>query len=579
MSQTPRILRINTKDRSYRFEEPGKYAGMGGRGLTSRLILDEVPADVHPLSASNKLVASIGLLSGTGAANSGRISVGGKSPLTGTIKESNSGGSFCTKLARLNILALVLEDKPEPGAPFCNIVLTKDGVRFEDAGDMTGMGTYAAMDAIAERHGKKACGMVIGPAGEACLTAASIQFSDPWGRPARAAGRGGLGAVMGSKKVKAIVLDDEGGARFGYADEEAFKAASKRWAEMLRAHPVTGQGLPGFGTAVLVNIINEAGAFPTKNFRTGRCDHAARISGETIAEFIEKRGGKTKEGCHPGCIIQCSQNYVDEKGGYVTSGFEYETVWAFGGNALIQDIDAIARLDRACDDLGVDTIETGNAVAIAMDGGVIPWGDGEAALKLLYRMADKNDHLGKIMGSGVGFAAQAFGVDRVPTVKNQSLPAYDPRGAKGIGVTYATTTMGADHTAGYAICQNMLQVGGHVNPLGKEGQVETSKALQVATATVDALGLCLFVAFAVLDTADSVQCICDMVSARHGITFTPDDFVKLGTSVLKDEIAFNTKAGFTAADDQLPAFFSTEPLAPHNTVWDFTVEELQQAKV
>lgn len=574
-----KILRINTKDRTFRFEEPGAYAGMGGRGLTSRLVLNEVSADVHALSADNKLVAAIGLLSGTAAANSGRISVGAKSPLTGTIKESNSGGSFCQKLARLDILAMVLEDKPADDAAFCNIVITKDGVVFEDAAPIVGKGTYDSMDYIMEKYGKKACGMLIGPAGEACLTAASIQFSDPWGRPARAAGRGGLGAVMGSKKVKAIVVDDTNGERCGYADEEKFKVASKRWAEILRSHPVTGEGLPAFGTAVLVNIVNEAGAFPTKNFRGGRCDHASDISGEKIAEFITKRGGKTKEGCHAGCIIQCSQNYVDEKGEYVTSGFEYETVWAFGGNSLIKDIDQIAALDRACDDLGVDTIETGNAVAIAMDGGVIPWGDGVAAHKMLYRMMDPSDYLGKIIGSGVDFAAQAFGVDRVPTVKGQSMPAYDPRAAKGIGVTYATTTQGADHTAGYAICQNLLKVGGDVNPLGKQGQVETSKALQIATATVDALGLCLFVAFAVLDTADAAQVICDMVSARHGITFTPDDFGALGINTLKDELAFNRAAGFTKEDDQLPAFMMKEKLAPHNVVWDFTVDELQGALV
>lgn len=575
----PKILRINTKDKTWRFEEPGKYAGMGGRGLTSRLVLEEVPADTHALSGENKLVAAIGLLSGTGAANSGRISLGSKSPLTGTIKESNSGGSFCQKLARLDILAMVLEDKPEGDAPFQNIVITKDGVRFEEAGTMTGMGTYDAMEAITQKYGKKACGMLIGPAGEACLTSASVQFSDPWGHPARAAGRGGLGAVMGSKKIKAIVVDDEGGTRFGYADEDKFKTASKRWAEILRAHPVTGQGLPGFGTAILVNIINEAGAFPTKNFRTGRCDHASTISGEVIAEYIEKRGGKTKEGCHPGCVIQCSQSYVDKKGEYLTSGFEYETVWAFGGNALIKDIDQIAALDRACDDMGVDTIETGNAIAIAMDGGIIPWGDGEAALKLIRGMADKRDHLAKIIGSGVTFTAQAFGVDRVPVVKNQSMPAYDPRSAKGVGVTYATTTQGADHTAGYAICQNILKVGGDVNPTAKEGQVETSKNLQIATATVDALGLCLFVAFAVLDTPDAVQCVCDMVSARHGIDFKVDDFVALGVNTLKDEIEFNTRAGFTPKDDQLPAFMMRETLAPHNTIWDFSIEELQKAKV
>jgi aldehyde:ferredoxin oxidoreductase len=409
--------------------------------------------------------------------------------------------------------------------------------------------------------------------------AASVQFSDPEGRPSRAAGRGGLGAVMGSKKIKAIVLDDAGCGMLPAADPEKFKAAAKRWAQILLGHPVTGQGLPAFGTAILINIINEAGALPTKNFREGRFEHAAAISGEAIAETITKRGGKVKHGCHTGCVIQCSQEYVDKAGKYLTSGFEYETVWAFGADTLIKDLDDIAMLDRTCDDMGMDTIDLGNALAMAMEAGIVPWGDGKAAVKLLQRVGDKNDALGRIMGNGTGFAAQAFGVDRVPVVKNQALPAYDPRSVKGVGVTYCTTTQGADHTAGYAVCQNILKVGGDVAPRGKEGQIEISKNLQIATAAVDGLGLCLFVAFAVLDNADGVPCIADLVAALTGKPYTVDDVVALGVACLKDEIAFNKAAGFTVKDDQLPDFFKNEKLSPHGTTWDFTAEEMQAAKV
>jgi len=574
-----KILRINTRTKEYRFEDLGQYAGLGGRALTSRIVLDEVPATCHALSAANKLVAAAGILTGTIVANSGRISLGAKSPLTGTIKESNSGGQFAQKLAKLGIQALVLEDKPEEGAGLTSIIITKDGVRFESASDMEGLGTYASMDKIMAKHGAKTGTMLIGPAGETCRLAASVQFSDPEGHPARAAGRGGLGAVMGSKKVKAIVLDDAGCPMLPAVDAEKFKAAAKRWAQILLGHPVTGQGLPGFGTAILINIINEAGALPTKNFREGRFEHAAAISGEAIAETITKRGGKTKHGCHTGCVIQCSQVYVDKAGKYLTSGFEYETVWAFGANTLIKDLDDIAALDRACDDMGLDTIDLGNTIAMAMEGGIIPWGDGKAAEKLIRSVGDKNDSMGRIIGNGTSFAAQAFGVDRVPVVKNQALPAYDPRSVKGIGVTYCTTTQGADHTAGYAVCQNILKVGGDVAPRGKEGQIEISKNLQVATAAVDSLGLCLFVAFAVLDNADGVPCIAEMVSALIGKPYTVDDVVALGVSTLKDELAFNKAAGFSIADDQLPDFFRNEKLAPHGTVWDFTAEEMQAAKV
>jgi aldehyde:ferredoxin oxidoreductase len=573
-----KLLRIDTRKRTFSVADMGGYAGLGGRALTSRLVLNEVPALCHPLGAANKLVAAAGILTGTAAANSGRISLGAKSPLTGGIKESNSGGLFSQKMAKLGIQAMVFEDKPEDGAAPVVVVVTAGGVAIEEAPELAGLGTYAASEKLLAKYGSRAAVMLIGPAGESCRLGASVQFTDPKGRPARAAGRGGLGAVMGSKKIKAVVVDDTGAPGVPVADKEAFKAANKRWVEILGSHPVTSQGLPGFGTSILVNIINEAGALPTKNFRFGRFEHAADISGEKMVELMQARGGKPKEGCHPGCVIQCSQTFVDDKGGYLSSGLEYETVWAFGANSLISDIDDIARLDHACDDLGLDTIEMGNTIAVAMDGGVIPWGDSKAALTLLRRVGDPGDSLGRIIGNGARFAGQAFGVTRVAEVKGQSLPAYDPRSVKGVGVTYATTPMGADHTAGYAVCQNILKCGGDVNPMDKAGQVELSKNLQIATAAIDAVGFCLFVAFAVLDTADAVQVMCDQIATVTGKAFAPGDFLALGVDTLKDEITFNTKAGFTKEHDQLPEFFA-EPLAPHNTVWDFTPDELQGAKV
>jgi aldehyde:ferredoxin oxidoreductase len=278
-------------------------------------------------------------------------------------------------------------------------------------------------------------------------------------------------------------------------------------------------------------------------------------------------------------MIQCSQAYHDKDGNYLTSGFEYETVWAFGANSLIDDIDAIAQMDRLCDDLGLDTIDVGNAVVMAMDGGVIPWGDGQAAINLLKRVYDKTDPLGQIIGNGTAFAGEAFGVERIPVVKRQALPAYDPRSVKGVGVTFATTPMGADHTAGYAVCQNILKVGGDIDPLkSTSDNIEVSKNLQIATAAVDATGLCLFVAFAVLDTEDSLDVIAKMISAKYGIDFKASDVAPVGIGVLRDEYAFNEAAGFTKADDQLPEFFSKETLPPHNTRWEYSIEDLQKAK-
>lgn len=568
------ILRINTNEKSYKFEDlPENFAGIGGRALTSKMILDEVPATSHPLSKFNKLVFAPGLLAGSPAASSGRLSAGAKSPLTNGIKESNSGGLVAQKLAKLGINAIVLEDKPGNDG-YSMIVVKKDSVEILSADEYVGKGTYEVMEALWSKYGKNTGLLCIGQAGEQCLKAASIQQADMNGRPGRALGRGGLGAVMGSKKIKAIVIDDSDTPRLEMKDKEAFKAANKRWVQMLKEHPVSGEGLPALGTAVLVNVVNEAGGFPTKNFREGRFEHAQDISGEKIAQNIEARGGIVSEGCHPGCTIKCSNVYNDKDGKLLTTGFEYETIWAMGAHTTINDIDDIAMLDRLCDDFGLDTIETGVALGIAMDGGMLEWGDGKGAIELLKKVGEKA-YEGKILGNGAKFVGDILGVDRVPVVKNQSLPAYDPRIVKGVGVTYATTPMGADHTAGYGVTANILGVGGNIDGLQKAGNVELSQGLQIATAALDAAGLCIFVAFAVLDNEDGVQTIVDMLNAQYGLSLTGDDVVALGKSVINNEKEFNKKAGFTKVDDQLPEMFNEE-FPPHNKTWDFSIDELQK---
>ena len=570
-----RILRLNMTDKSFTWQEvPPAWAGLGGRALTSRIIREEVPPTCHPLGAANKLVVAPGLLTGTNAANTGRISVGGKSPLTGGIKESNSGGILSQKLARLGIKAVVLEGQPAAGE-WAIVKISTEKVEFLPAAEYLKSGTYDTTARLWERFGAKTGVMVIGPAGEKRLTGASIQFADPSGRPARAAGRGGLGAVMGSKGVKAIVVDDQGSeAKLPLADPEKFKAASQKWAKMLTGNPISGQALPAYGTAVLINIVNEAGALPTQNFRRGRFEAAEDISGERIAELIKARGGKTKEGCHPGCVIQCSQMYPGPDGRYLTSGFEYETIWALAAHTTIKDLDCIAQMDRLCDDLGLDTIETGVTLGVFMEGGVIPWGDGTAAIDLLKKVYG-DDPWGRILGNGAAFTGQALGVSRVPVVKGQAFPAYDPRAEKGIGLTYATSPMGADHTAGYTVAVNICKSGGGADPLSKTGQIELSRNLQVATAAIDATGLCLFTAFAILDDPEALPAIVEMINARYGLTLTPADVTALGEQVLTDERSFNREAGFTKVHDRLPEFFK-ENLKPHNVTWDFTDEEVDQ---
>lgn len=556
---------------------PEKYVGLGGRALTSGFVADEVKPTCHALGKNNKLIIAPGLLSGTTAANSGRISVGAKSPLTGTIKESNSGGSFSQKMAKMGIKALVIEGMPADDK-FYILKLDMNGVTIDEAPAeiLGGTGNYKAIEVLNAKYGDKVGIALVGPAGEYRLPAANISFKDPDSNM-RSAGRGGLGAVMGSKKIKAIIIDDTGAGAVPIADPEKFKEASKVFAKALLDHPVSGQGLAAYGTDVLINILNEAGGLPANNFTAGRIEHNDNISGETLNATITERGGdgKVSHGCHAGCVIRCSQWYPDKQGKYITSGFEYETIWGLGADAGIKDLDDIAYIDRAMDDIGIDSIETAVAVATAMEGGLLPWGDGKAVLDAVNQMAVPTP-LGRILGGGTAIVGKVCGLYRTPVVKDQGIPAYDPRPVKGIGLTYATSTMGADHTAGYCISGNILKVGADIDPLKKDGQIEYSRAMQIGTAAVDSTGMCLFVYFGIADNPGGYQALIDMINAQYGLSLTATDVDKLGESVLKVERAFNKAAGFTNAHDRLPEFFEYEPCPPHNVVWDFTPEEIDE---
>ena len=572
-----KILRINMGNDGgpQASEEPvGDYAGMGGRGMTSAIVAKEVPPLCHPLGKDNKLVIAPGMLSGSHAAQSGRVSVGCKSPLTGGIKEANSGGQGAQVLARLGYAAIVLEGKPKDDTLY-KVVINKDGVDIIPDNSLKMLGNYDLIDKIKAEYGDKVACISIGQAGEMKLAAASVAFTDMEQRPTRHAGRGGVGAVMGAKGVKVIVLDDSGLPARSPKDPEAFKAANKAFVQGLKKHAITGEALPAFGTNVLTNIINEAGALPTHNFQTGRFDGAGDISGETQSDIMKSRGGMVAHGCHKGCVIRCSGIYNDKDGNYLTKRPEYETVWAHGGNCGIDDMDAIAVLDRLDDDYGLDTIEMGATIGVAMEAGLAKFGDGEAAIKLLKEVGEGTP-LGRVLGSGAAVTGKVLGVERVPVVKGQALPAYDPRSVQGIGVTYATSTMGADHTAGYAVTANILGVGGEVDPLKSEGQIELSRNLQIATAAVDATGFCLFIAFAILDQEDTFNAMLDMISAFAGINLTADDVVALGKTILDYERDFNTRAGFTSKQDRLPEFFKNEPLPPHNSVFEVKDEDLDQ---
>jgi aldehyde:ferredoxin oxidoreductase len=552
--------------------ELGAYAGMGGRAMTSMVVSTEVPADCHPLGPENKLVIAPGLMSGSAASTSGRISVGCKSPLTGGIKESNAGGQAGQVMARLGYAAIILEGESKTDDLY-KVFVNKDKVEVTPANEFKMTTNYDLAEKVKADYGEKVAMMSIGPAGEMKLCASSIAVTDREFRPSRHAGRGGVGAVMGAKGIKVIILDDAGCGMRKPKDPERFKAANKLFVAGLRKHAVTGEGLPAYGTNVLTNVIHEAGAYPTYNFQQGQYEDAAKISGEAQAELEEKRGGNPTHGCHVGCAIRCSGIFVDKDGNYITKQPEYETVWAHGGNCGICDLDDIAKLDFLDDNFGLDTIEMGVTIGVVMEAGLIKFGDAEGAIKLLEEVG-KGTPMGRILGNGAAFTAKAFGIERAPVVKNQAMPAYDPRAVKGIGVTYATTPMGADHTAGYAIATNILKVGGDVDPLGSEGQIELSRNLQIATAALDATGYCLFIAFAILDQQDTFNAMVDTINGMYDLNMTGDDVVALGKKILSMEREFNQKAGFTKEDDRLPRFMKREAITPHNVTFDIEDEAL-----
>ncbi len=570
-----KILRVNMEDETLSYEEvPEDYRYLGGRGLTSQIVADEVPPNCNPLGPNNKLVFAPGIVTGTSAPTSGRISVGGKSPLTGGIKEANAGTSFAQKLARLGIKAIIVEGKPESKGYRC-LKLDDNEVELVDASEWSGIGLYEAYEGLRGEYGDDLgiCG--VGIAAELSGSNSGVAFNDMEGKPSRYAGRGGLGAVMASRGLKFVLVDDSGAPGVDIEDKEVFDEGRKKLSDALTDHDVTkpGGALNSYGTSVLVNIINESGALPQENFSRGSDEKSARVSGEKKAELIEERGGERPHRCSPGCLIGCSEVWKNEDGEEV-GVLEYESVWSLGPNSGIYDLDTIGELNWQCNDLGIDTIEAGNTIAVAMDGGVKEFGDEEGALELMDEIR-QGTPLGRILVNGTKFTGKAFGVTRIPTVKGQAMPAYDPRGIKGIGTTYATTPMGADHTAGYAIAPEIMGVGGDADPLSPE-KAEMSRNLQYSTAVIDTTGHCLFTAFAVLDIPEGLEGMVEEVNGVLGTDLTVDDISDIGKSIIETERRFNSEAGFTKEDDRLPEYMREESLPPHNDVFDVSEEELDK---
>ena len=529
--------------------------------------LKEVDPLCDPLGKSNKLIIASGLLGDTPVTTAGRISVGGKSPLTGGIKESNVGGVVGNKMARLGMKAVLVEDAPDSPKPGV-LLIRKGHAELIDEPDLQDKMTSDTLKILRKRFGDQ-CGLLcVGPAGEMGLSGACIATTDHTGIQLRVAGRGGLGAVMGVKGIKAIVFDAGEAEPRTPADRGALTAASRELNKILRDDPKT-DNRHNFGTPAVLSLCNTLGILPTRNFRSGQFEQAEAISGEMVAELIDKRGGESRRGlpCVKGCIIACSNVFADPSGKTTVASLQYENIGLLGPNCGIGDIDAVAELNHLCNQVGVDTIETGAAIGVAMEAGVIPFGDAEGAKNLLGQLGEGTP-LGRIIGSGVVAAGRVLGVRRVPAVKGQAIPAYDPRSLKGIGVTYAMSPMGADHTAG-----NALETARSHDPLSLEGQVEISFRLQIRGAILDSLGVCLFIRPAfVKDPSLAAR----LLNARYGWKWSYTDVRNMGLDCLGAEREFNRLAGVSDAQCDVPEFMRREPLPPHNSVFDIPKENMDK---
>jgi aldehyde:ferredoxin oxidoreductase len=560
-----RVWRVNVKTRSLNLEPvPTSWERLGGRGLVARFLLDEVPATCEPLGPYNKLIFSPGLLVGHMLSSCDRISIGGKSPLTGGAKEANAGGTTGLQMTLLGIKALILEDSPvEPG--WWVLHLSVAGARFDRGDEFVDLGVYETAQKLIGKYGEKVAIALIGPGGEMKLKTAGIQNLDKDRVPSRIASRGGLGAVMATKGIKAIVFDASGGQKPPILNPEAYKEAQKIYNKSVIDHPQS-QTYRDYGTAAMVQMCQYFGSLPTRNYSAGQFEQADSISGENLRELLLKRGGVSNptHACMPGCTIRCSNVFGGEDGKMIVSPLEYETIGLMGSNLGIGCLDIIARMNWQVNDLGVDSIDVGAALGVAAEAGLMKWGDGDRALELIDEIR-KGTPLGRILGSGAGYTGKILGVEHVPVTKNQAMAAYEGRAIKGTGVTYATSPQGGDHTAG-------LTIRDKVNHLDPKGQVELSRTKQINMAGYDTLGACIFAAFGF--TASGQDTIPKLLNARYGWSVDSNILQTLGKETLTMEREFNRRAGFTAKDDRMPEWMRREPLPPTNAVFDVPDEEL-----
>jgi aldehyde:ferredoxin oxidoreductase len=561
-----KVWRVDTHRQTLAREAvPESWQRLGGRGLLARILLDEVDATCDPLGPGNKLIFAPGLLVGHMLSSTDRISIGAKSPMTGGVKEANAGGRTGLHMAYLGMHALIFEGQPAQDGLWV-LRLAADSAKWERADELAGLGVYDAARRLLAIHGDKVAMALIGPAGEMHMRAAGIVNLDKDRVPARLAARGGLGAVMASKGLKAIIFDNAGCTRPPISEPELFKVAQKEFTKAVLEHPQS-IAYRDFGTAGMAHMSDGFGGIPTRNFSSGHFDKVEDISGETMREFLLQRGhpSEPSHACMAGCTIKCSNIFGGEDGKVIVSPLEYETIGLMGSNLEISSLDCIARMNWEVNDMGLDSIDVGAALGVAAEAGLMEWGDCQGAMKLVLEIRNGSE-LGRTLGDGAAAAGKKLGIERVPVVKGQAMSAYEPRAIKGTGVTYATSPQGADHTAG-------LTIRAKVNHLDPSVQRDVSLNAQLNMAGYDTIGACIFAGFGYASTPDGV--VRRLLRARYGWEDVPEDVLQdLGKQTIKMEREFNRRAGFTAKDDRIPAWMTREKLPPHNSVFDVPDETL-----
>jgi aldehyde:ferredoxin oxidoreductase len=543
-------------------EFTGEQNARAGRYFIAKTLVDLGVGAVDPLGPDNPLIFSAGPFAGSSFSNANRTSVGCKSPLTGGVKEANAGGSFGLALGQLHLAGFTFYGALEQWSV---MHLHKDGsITWDTAEPYMGKGNFECAELLHEKYGKKVSVAICGPVGEYGGLLAGIAMSDTDRRPARLAARGGVGAVMGAKKVKAIVVDLDKMPEFH--DRKKLLKGIKDYGKLLRADDAI-TALKDYGTAMMADYTNYVGGLPVNNFSAGRQVEpdagVLKMGGDHIRERNLARGGETSHACMPGCMIECSNVYADADGKEITSPVEYETLGLMGTNCGLSDPDDLARLNWHANDLGIDTIETGAMLGVLLDGGLASFGDVEFLTSALEEIRAGTAN-GKLWAQGTAAVGAHYKIHRTPVIKRQGISAYDPRVIEVTGISMMLTAQGADHTTGNA---PKYECSGK----GIDELVDVSMEMQTVCATADSLGLCVFGRSV---TNANIEMIIGLINDAHGTELGPEFFYELGRETLRLENEFNAAAGFTEEDDELPAFFYEEALAPSNQVARFHAAEV-----